>query len=113
MGKANIDAVIGDDQDYEFHCEDEDGNPFDLTGSTMVFSVTTGGGAATITLTSGIDAAITVPTPANGKVLVSLTDAQTALFMAGVQERFTLKRTISSKTSTLVYGRVQVTDPDE
>ncbi len=113
MGKTNLQVIIGDDVDIEFHCEDDAGEPFDLTGSTIAFHVTQNGGASTLTLTVGVDAAITMPTPANGKVLLSLSDTVSALFMAGVQERFTLKRTISSKTSTLVYGRIQATDPDE
>ena len=110
--KMVLPVVIGNDEDFEFHCKDSAGADFDLTGSTIAFEFTQDNGTTWVTLTVGVDAAITCPTPTNGEVLLSLTDTHTGSMVKGTQERWKLTRTISSKTKTLVYGPILATSDE-
>ncbi len=112
MGKATLEVIIGDDVQFIFEWVDSNGDPVDLTASTVVFWATQGGGNTTFTLTVGVDADITIPDPTDGSIYLTLSDARTADFLPGVQDRYRLYRTIAGNTETLVYGPILAIDPE-
>lgn len=100
----------GNTLSVRFDCEDADGEAFDLTGSTMVFRAQVGDNSSYLTLVSGSDAEITVPTPSNGEVLLTLSPTQTRMFTAGLTNRYELERRISGAETTLFSGFMNVTE---
>mgnify|MGYP007083439191 FL=1 len=76
----NIDAFSGETLSLSFTCKDSDGDPVNLTGYTARASVRTTPTATAVAL----NLSPTIPTPANGIVLVNVSDEATAAIAAGI-----------------------------
>lgn len=71
---TKVNAYSGATLSLSFTCKDENGDPVDLTGFTPRAEVRPTISSETVTL----DLAPTIPTPANGVILVQVSDTDTA-----------------------------------
>lgn len=76
----NIDAYSGETLSLSFVCKDAAGAAVNLTGYTARAAVRTTPTATAVTL----NLSPTIPTPANGTVLVNVSDETTATIPAGI-----------------------------
>ena len=90
---TKVNAYSGATLNMSFTCKDEDGDPVDLAGFSARAEVRPTISSSTITL----NLAPTIPTPANGIILVEVADTVTATIPAGAY----------------VWGLVLVTDDDK
>lgn len=82
MAGTNLNAYSGETLTISFSCKDEAGDAFDLTGYSARGKV-----RATIASDSVIlDLSPTIPIPADGIVIVSKADEQTAIVPPGVYQ---------------------------
>ena len=92
-----------------FAFKDDDGEPFDLTGSTIAFRAETGEGETFITKTTP-SSGLAMATPANGQVTLTLTPAEVSSFYPGRVNRYEIERRVGSIESTLLAGYITVTE---
>ena len=90
---TKVQAYSGATLTLSFTCKDENGDPVDLTGFSARAEVRETISSETVVL----DLAPTIPTPANGIILVEVADTVTATIPAGAY----------------VWGLVLVTDEDK
>lgn len=96
----------GNSFERTFRFKDSDGNPIDLTGSVLVFSVTSG---STVIRKSTYDGSLLMPTPSNGQITVKLTPSETRQFAVGkLRNRYEIERQIAGDETTLVSGCIIV-----
>lgn len=76
---TKVQAYSGATLNLSFTCKDENGDPVDLTGYSARAEVRPTISSDTVTL----DLAPTIPTPANGVILVSIADEVTATIEPG------------------------------
>ena len=79
MAGTNLDAYSGETLSLSFTCKDQAGAAFNLTGYSARAKVRPTVASSSVT----IDLAPAIPTPANGIILVSKTDEQTAAVAPG------------------------------
>jgi len=82
MAGTNLNAYSGETLSISFSCKDEAGDAFNLTGYSARAKVRTTIASDSVIL----DLSPTIPTPANGIVIVSKTDEQTAVVPPGVYQ---------------------------
>ena len=82
MAGTNLNAYSGETLSISFSCKDEAGDAFNLTGYSARAKVRTTIASDSVIL----DLSPTIPTPANGIVIVSKTDEQTSVVPPGVYQ---------------------------
>lgn len=96
----------GNSFERTFRFKDADGDPIDLTGSIIVFSVTSG---STVIRKSTSNNGLLMPTPSNGEVTLRLTPSETRQFAVGkLRNRYEIERQIGANETTLVWGCIVV-----
>lgn len=89
-----------------FRFKDSDGDPINLTGSVIVFSVTSG---SAVIRKSTADGGLLMPTPSNGQITLKLTPSETRQFAVGkLRNRYEIERRIDGSETTLVSGCIVV-----
>lgn len=92
----------GDDKVLILTYEDHAGTAINITGYTFEFSYTVDG-VTTLVTSSPV---ITVPTPTNGQIVLTLSGALTATFISG-RGRYYFKATAPEK-KTFLIGELEV-----
>lgn len=111
MTDTNLDMRRGNTFSVRFDFEDAPGTPTDLSGSTIVFYAQTGDNSTSITKKTGTDAEITMATPTNGQVTLTLTPVQTRDFTAGLVNRYELEYwPAAGGQYTVLEGYLKVTE---
>jgi hypothetical protein len=82
MAGTNLNAHSGETLSLSFSCKDEDGAAFNLTGYSARAKVRSTIASSVVV----IDLTPTIPNPANGIIVVSKTDEQTANVPPGVYQ---------------------------
>lgn len=96
----------GNSYQRKFRFKDANNSPVDLTGSHIVFIATT---SATPIRKTTEDNSLSMPTPTNGEVTLSLTPAETRLFYVGkLKNKFEIERHNGTEETTLVAGYLVV-----
>jgi hypothetical protein len=95
----NIDVIRGNTETILFRLKDGS-DPFDLTGSTMVFRAQLG----SVVIRDSTDDDMSMPTPADGEVTLTLTVEQTRSIPPGKAVPYELERRISGTEKTLLKG---------
>ena len=80
MAGVNFDQHCGATLSMSFACRDEAGDPFDLAGYTARGNVRDKPGGSTLIL----NLSPTIPTPANGTIVVAVSDESTAAITPGI-----------------------------
>ena len=105
--EAPIELVRGNHYSAEFEFLQSDGvTPQDLTGATIVWRATNGG---TQVLRMDTTAGITVPTPSNGKAVLSLTPTNTRALPQGAVALYELELRQGGKEITVFHGKINAT----
>lgn len=104
---ARMDLLIvaGDDFSLEVNIVDSTGTPVNLTGRNYISQTRqnpTGTGTPELSFTCS------VPTPANGTVIITATDAATEDLVPSVRYWWSLLELAGSIETTLLYGQVEV-----
>lgn len=97
--------VAGDDFALEVNIVDSAGTPVNLTGRNYIAQTRqnpSGTGIPEVAFTC------TVPTPANGTVIITATDSATAPLQPAVRYWWSLLELASGIETTLLYGQVEV-----
>ena len=82
MAGTNLNAYSGETLSISFSCKDEAGDAFNLTGYSARAKVRTTIASDSVIL----DLSPTIPTPANGVIVISKTDEQTAVVPPGIYQ---------------------------
>lgn len=92
-----------------FAFKQANGDPVDLTGSTVVASVKYGPGRSDVLRKTTEDGSLAMPTPANGEVELMLDPGETRLLPAGRSAKYEIERKVSGgDQTTLLYGMIDV-----
>ena len=103
--RLDILVVAGDDFSLEVNIVDSAGVPVDLTGRNYICQTRqnpSGTGTPDIALTCS------VPTPANGTIIITATDAATGVLVPAVRYWWSLLELAGAIETTLLYGQVEV-----
>jgi len=105
--KYDIDVWRGNTLSRTFRLKNADDSPVDLTGSEFVFRVVSA--SDELIRAESPSALLSVPTPANGEVLLALTPAETRLMSDGKTARYELEQRSGAEQTTIIYGFLNVT----
>ncbi len=90
----------------------DDGLPFDLSGSTIIFRCDQGDGSTTLTKSSDTpDSGLTITDAAAGEIELTLTPTETRSFRNGLQNQYELERWIADDQFTLMSGFINAKGP--
>lgn len=98
-------VVAGDDYALEIVIEDDNGNPVDLTGRSYVAQARLDPESTT---TPELSFSCTVPTPANGTIVLTATDTATLALTPGRAYWWSVLEVAGGTLTTLLYGRMTV-----
>lgn len=104
--KYDIDVWRGNTLSRTFRLKNPDGSLLDLTGSTFVFRAING--SAELLRAESPTTELSVPTPANGEVVLALAPADTRLLPDGKTARYELERRVGAEQTTILYGYLNV-----
>jgi len=91
----------GNDKSLEFHLISDDGTPFDLTGSTLIFTAQKSDGTE-------MEKTIVPTDVAGGVFVLSFTTAETREFTPGRFNQWEIERQIGGSEETLIAGYMNV-----
>lgn len=105
--RSDIDVWRGNTLSVVFQLNrDAQGTPLPLSGSTFVFRVLDG--ETELLRKASPSDELSVPTPSDGKVLLSLAPADTRALPLGMLARYELERRVSSEETTVAFGFLNV-----
>ena len=104
VATQDLEVWKGNDWSQTFAFVDGTGAALDLTGSSLVFRATAPG--MTTLRKSSPSSGITIPTPANGQAVVTMSIAETRLLPLGMVALYEIEFRSAGTQTTLVAGRI-------
>lgn len=105
---VRIPIWIGNDEWFQFVCKDENGDPFDLTGSILILRVTLTNGQVIRRRTDVAGTGFSITNAAGGIARNDFTFADTRAMPAG-EHKFEVERWIGVYQESLIYGLLVAT----